>query len=417
MKEGNDEKALREKLACFLEMNPEAGLERSKKRLRVVRPWNDASVALEVSLGDKTLISALNSVRLPRSLVALWHADTKDLEIIYTPFPIDDEHYARQFNFHFKGKTVRCEFSDASERMLALAEAFLPVGEASDSRHRNLEEFKYYLMSKDKKWAKGLFGRPTCFWIRNIEWDEEVAVNLCRHLNFYMYFYDRRSPIIIIVEPEKEEGAPVKRVRYLFDTFPEEMSCVELQPYLLILWESARNARDPLSEFLYYYQIIEYSAFYYLQEKVKNQIKKILAMPHTPSRADSAARDMLDVLAKERMGDEAKIAAVICEKVDPGLIWKEIEVNKSFFANAVEFDGGFSVSPLIELDWAVDDFMCAWHPKLADNFRKIRNALVHSREARMAEVITPTEANYPKLVPWVSLLSVGAMQVMVLNKT
>jgi hypothetical protein len=77
------------------------------------------------------------------------------------------------------------------------------------------------------------------------------------------------------------------------------------------------------------------------------------------------------------------------------------------------FDGGFRLPPLIKDDWKKEDFFTAWTPKLPDALRKIRNALVHSREARMVNVIAPTRKNYHLLRPWIQPLQIIAYHTLV----
>jgi len=102
--------------------------------------------------------------------------------------------------------------------------------------------------------------------------------------------------------------------------------------------------------------------------------------------------------------------------VDPKEIWKELQPYKDYFSADVVFDGGFSLPALIKADWEVGDFVAAWTPKFPDALRKIRNALVHAREMRMVNVISPTKANYDRLRPWIAPLSLAAMQVTILQK-
>jgi hypothetical protein len=113
------------------------------------------------------------------------------------------------------------------------------------------------------------------------------------------------------------------------------------------------------------------------------------------------------------MEDEAKLNAVINQVVDPADLWKDIEVEREFFSADVEFEGGFTVPALLKKDWKLEDFKSAWHPKFADSLRKIRNALVHAREARQAKGIAPTGANLAKLRPWTRAVANAATQAII----
>jgi len=179
------------------------------------------------------------------------------------------------------------------------------------------------------------------------------------------------------------------------------------------LWESARDASDPFRRFIYLYQILEYAAFYFVQDNILNKVKRILKAPETPSNVDDSAHAILESLIEDRMSDEAKIVAIMKQVVDSKELWKEIEPNKDFFSQKVQFDGGLTIDPLLKEGWGVDDFTAAWTPKFPDTLRRIRNALVHSREARMIRVIAPTHSNYVKLRRYTAPLSIAAAAVMV----
>jgi hypothetical protein len=120
---------------------------------------------------------------------------------------------------------------------------------------------------------------------------------------------------------------------------------------------------------------------------------------------------VVDEIVEYRQSDEHKLAAVVQKSVDPEKVWFVIEKYVDYFANSQSFDGGFAVDALIKDNWTASDFAAAWTPKLPDRLRKIRNALVHSRESRVGQVIAPTRANSAKLMPWVKVIEEIACQV------
>lgn len=67
----------------------------------------------------------------------------------------------------------------------------------SVTNHRNLQTFEFYLHMKrerpESKIATSM--TPTSFWIRDIKWDDENRMmELARHLNFFMHYFDKRTP-------------------------------------------------------------------------------------------------------------------------------------------------------------------------------------------------------------------------------
>jgi hypothetical protein len=167
------------------------------------------------------------------------------------------------------------------------------------------------------------------------------------------------------------------------------------------------------TSFLYSYQILEYAAFYYLQENILQVLKKLLVAPDVAVRLNETARQILDVVVDARTEDEAKMISLIKQLVDPATLWVVMEPEVEFFCTDLEFDGGFILPALIKKGWTLEDFKSSWLPKLPDSLRKIRNSLVHSREARMAKGIAPTHANYTRLMPWATLIQAAAEQTLI----
>ncbi len=157
--------------------------------------------------------------------------------------------------------------------------------------------------------------------------------------------------------------------------------------------------------------MLEYAAFYYLREDILRSVRRILASPDAPSHRDDVARQILDIIVEDRTTDEAKIQAVFQQVVDPAALWREIERKLPLFSESTVFDGGFTLPPLVKAGWGLDDFKASWIPKLPDTFRKLRNALVHAREQRLAKCITPSIRNQRLLRPWVLLSEIATEQV------
>jgi len=95
---------------------------------------------------------------------------------------------------------------------------------------------------------------------------------------------------------------------------------------------------------------------------------------------------------------------VIEEYCDPDDIWYEIENDKDFFASPIEFDGGFTLAPLISKDTSISTWKTMWMPKLYDHVTKMRNSLVHARERRQSHVILPTIGNTYKIERYIPLI-------------
>ena len=159
--------------------------------------------------------------------------------------------------------------------------------------------------------------------------------------------------------------------------------------------------------------MLENTAFYYIQNKIMCQLQRILVAPETAASPYSASQKIVETMTADKMTDETKIEAIVQEAVNPELVWKEIDINKESFSSDVVFDGGFTLKALLKNDAKYADFCNGWEKSLPTAFRRIRNALVHARESRMSDVISPSTANYERLAPWIAPLNRVAMQVAV----
>lgn len=401
------------KLQVFLTNNPETGCSRTDEGDVITSPWGERTIKLRIDEEDEALVDALNTLYLPPRFTAIWHRDTKDLEVIYGPLTEDNETRSRSFDFDFGGISYSCEFGAASERLLLLVKSAALEEEGGFVDPRNLMMLQFYLRAQERQSVTSAFADliPTSFWIRGFEnWDENVVVDLVQHLNFYMRYFDRETPLIQIHENLPDNEGKGSNIRYPHDEFPKSVSAQLLDPVLLGLWESSVQG-NPRLRFLYSYQIIEYAAFYHASEIVQQTVRRAVMSPHTHLDPTRAVTQILDAVANDRQHETEKMKNVVHQSIDPSLIWREVQPHADFFSEKIEFDGGVTLDALIMPHWSESDFATSWHPKFIDQVRKIRNALVHGREQRMANVIMPTRANDDRLRPWLAPLSVAAEQV------
>ena len=168
--------------------------------------------------------------------------------------------------------------------------------------------------------------------------------------------------------------------------------------------------------FLYYYQILEYAAFYWVEDSVKNAICKILQAADLQSKLDDYFPKLIEALVPTRQNDEHKIRRVTECRIDPKTIWTEVSGNLEYFCAPHEFEGGFVLPPLVSSDTTEEAFSKMWSPKLVETLRAIRNSLVHARESRTEAVIVPTVANARLLRPWIPVARRMAEQVTIFDR-
>ena len=392
----NEPSELRASLERFFQLNPGSVYQATEDGGVIERPWADDTLQISVKQGDGELIESLNNIHLPPRFTAIWHEDTKDIEFIWGAVPEDNYYRSRSFEFRFGGKAYKCEFGDASARLLSVANAAKQVQPPTMTQHRNLPLVapKHIALYK----ALGVTLRATSFWVHGIEWEEAKVIEFAQHLNFYISFYDASSPFILNHPPDSSRR-PTGPPPPLPGLFPETIVGRLLDPNLLLLWEAAKT-KDPFLQFLYLYQILEYAGFYHLGEEAATKVKRLLMLPDALYRVDETTRGVIDAVVPLQFNDPARMAAVVKLVIDPSVLWPIFERQASYFSSDVKFEGGFHLQPLLREGWGLADFQTGCFPQIAEVCRKIRNALAHAREKRMADFIAPTQHNAELLQPW-----------------
>lgn len=411
--------SIKERLAPFLAKNLNSQvveIELPKKAIVIAQPWGDSSLSIVIPPNPDAFIEQLNNVFLPERFTAIWHQDKELFEIIYTayPFPSTEDLETRAFAFKHRGKTFECWFGSASERLLSIAENFLPVGAPMVSFFRNLPSFQNYVLAEKNidGFSKLPNSKPICFWVREIDWNEDAVLDLVRHLNFYMAYFDAQSPQIIIQSPPSEDVTEQTQSRFSSGSFPKAINSNPVDDALLHFWAASIEG-DPVRRFLYNYQILEYGAFFFVEDQVKRTIRKCLAAPDAAEKVEALTQQVIGALGESKIAEVQKLENLLRVCVDPKLVWRELEGNLRYFAAPIVFEGGFTLQPFIKENWTVDDFAVAWLPAFSNVLRLIRNALSHGREVRMATVVTPTTANFRSLQRWIGPIAAAAREVMI----
>jgi hypothetical protein len=399
--------ATQRKLNTFLTNNPYSAVELLDKFLVLSKPWNDESLILVLSRKARgKTIGVLNNLILPPKFTAIYHIDTNTMEYIYTRLKPDHPITSRQFIFNLDNKQYSCKFDKASERLMTLVDNY---ARARDSRtdFRNL----IYLEEADVEEESTSAGMvPFSFYVSGFQkYDENEILEVSKYLNFFMQYYDRRSPIILIHSlAEYPETLPL--LEFIEGGFPNTISTRRKDPFLMDLILAACDVGSRL-QFIYCYQLLEYAAFYYVDDEIRRELTQIVSAPDIHSNPEKYVARVLETTSDIRLDDEAKVNRLIKTTCKPEVIYNEIEHNKSYFCKQTEFEGGFTIEPFISEDTTLESFSAMWHPKTADTLRFIRNALVHGREKRFGRVISPTAKNDILIRPWCCIARRIAEQV------
>jgi hypothetical protein len=158
--------------------------------------------------------------------------------------------------------------------------------------------------------------------------------------------------------------------------------------------------------------MLEYSAYYWVEDAVKTAICRVLKAPDLQAKIDDYFPKLIEALSPTRQQDEHKIRRVVESRVEPHAVWNVVRQDLTYFSSPHQFDGGFVLESVLSKDSTEDAFVKMWTPKILDTIRAIRNSLVHARENRTQAVIFPMVGNDRLLRPWLPVVRLIAEQVM-----
>lgn len=420
--------ALSDQLKPFLDKHSYAKISRVEvaggELNQMSRPWDDHTLTLIFDDQTAEIVRVLNKTLLPPRLSALWHTETGDVEVIWTANPLPEswkEIVGRTFTVGYGKKRIRCEFGLSSPELLIIAEAVVPASSASATNFRNLQSFAQYAASKKRpprrepKRTTGAprprgIDEPRSFWIRKFRGSEDSLIEFIRHLNFYLTYFDSRSPTVLIhddYDPKFES-----RTRYTDGAFPSEIGSRNLDENLVTFWNAA-DAGNSMLRFILYYRVIEYAAFHYLDAETKLKLRKILANPSMCMNMDAAVAEVAAAFDTKKMDDVPRFETLLNNAVRPEKVWKEIEANRSAFEKPTKFEGGFVLDQIISKDEKFATFRTGGMTKFSVAIRKIRNVLSHGRDQNTSTAIMPVERNLKLLGPWVNAIAAAAGEVVI----
>jgi len=390
----------------FVANNPHVQALQEKDKIIINKPWGYEDSQFSFSKTDTQEIEELRHLLILPQLDALLHLDSNEAEFIFAfldPNEKDTADYLdRQFTFHFEGVTYACGFKETSKRLFAVAGKFRRLPSARGIQgapqliaFRDSQDLKALTPSGQKyfegRQPRSFFVKPSIA-IKTVPWEK-----LSRHLNLVMTYFDRRSPQIEFRQAV-DQGAvePFQALRLTEGKFPAELSVRSSDEILLRLIEVVRTTGARFA-FIYCFQVFEYAGFYFIDAKSKSAVSRLLRSPSFINCADDRIGELLSILTEVAQNDEVRIRRVVEEYCDPKALWREVQQDRDFFCNDINFDGGFSLPKLIAKDTTEETWCSMWTPKLIDQVTKTRNCLVHARERRESKVITPTAGNDLKI--------------------
>lgn len=373
--------------------------------------WNEDTFQLVFSEDEE--LSILQDVFLPKELYGIY---TKDCyEFIFQPLAKEYHCLDRKFCFSYKGRQYNAYYGTPSKCFQLIAKAFAPKSIEIDEtkvNYRNIKPFSDYYHQDDlPDNQRILYSKliPINFFVKGpienlTHLEREI---LLQHINFYMTYFDRKSPWILIEENKASEEYIIPCLSQEDPEFPSEISFTEIDEDLLKVLSIARMAPTTRLQYLYYFQVLEYSAYYFVEEDFRNKISNILHSPDLLVKTDIYSRRLIDEFQNKYYNDNSdsyRLYNVINKYCEYKKIRNELLANKDYFIKDVDFDGGFVIKKLFKDEKQIQCGLPNTMQDIKTNIEKIRNVLVHIRESHENKVILPTSKNEELIKPYLYLL-------------
>jgi hypothetical protein len=214
------------------------------------------------------------------------------------------------------------------------------------------------------------------------------------------------SPAILILKKKVKRPKYVRPCYSKDGAFPSIINAKEIDSTLLEIFGVASETNNIRLKFIFYYQILEFASYYYLNDKLQNKLSSLLKKPDISSNATEYSKKVIEEL-KDHFSlrdDSLKLESTITDYCTIDDIKTEIECNHGYFCEDIEFDGGLSIPKIIKNQEGLKCLTDGDLIKVKKNIERIRNVLVHLRESRENKVILPTAHNDNLLIPYLYII-------------
>ena len=221
-----------------------------------------------------------------------------------------------------------------------------------------------------------------------------------------MSYYHRDTPNLVIFEQDLEEKIYETPCYTAKENFPEIINFSKIDPILLDLFQISRKTSNIRLKFIFYFQVLEYCAYYHLNDDLKKRLTNIIKRPDLLNNTNNYSKLIIEEFKDhfKQNDDSAKLEKLINDFCTWDDIKLEIETNKDYFSNDLVFDGGLKIQALINATENFENEPKGIMKSVKSNIEKIRNVLVHLRESRENKVILPTPKNNNLLIPYLHLV-------------
>ena len=296
----------------FLEHNPWSEVVPTSNEVVVKKPWGDDSFELAFPAAPEAFADdILRDLIMPPRFEGIYHVGSQTLELFFTQLAPADPLFNKAFQFIWRGTKFSCRYAESSPEAMLLAKHFRAQNPELDSEYRGLGRINrlrvFEFLGELPEELRETVGThaPVSFFVEGLRtFVESDTVALAKHLNLYMSYFWRRTPVVLIrdVSPQELGTLPAPRPTSMAD-LPPAISASEVDPAVLDLLLTARTGSARL-RFIQYYQVLEYAAFYWTEESVRAAVRRIMAAPDLLTRLEEYVPRVIDALAPTRANDD-----------------------------------------------------------------------------------------------------------------
>lgn len=392
----------------FKEHNKDVLVENKEKKIIVSKIWRENSFHFEFN--NKTAMSFMKSMDFPKDLFAIYHRDKRMYEFIYLPLPED---YSRSFEYIYQGKSFKLYYGSPTSSFEKLVKHFVLDNsvEYNERVYGMLSYFNFY-NNRDSSLI------PINFFVEgdfeSMQYNDHVS--FFKQVNFMMKYYDRKSPYILIFDTN-EEGINEIKIPCKNDSipFPTILNSKKYDSTLLDLMEAAQHSSSIRLKYIFYYQVLEYCSYYYLENGLKRKLENIVKSPDilNANLYSSKIIELYSDYFKRYNSEAQRMDSLLKELCSFDNIKNEIATNADCFLEDICFDGGVKIEKLFNKKEDIDNPQNGIMLLIRKNIDTIRNVLVHARESRENVVIAPTAKNNILLRPYLYVLRRLAEEVII----
>lgn len=383
------------------------------KHIKIEKPWNDDTFIILLDKKDKN-INKLKNVILVDYLAAVYHLKDDVLEFIFQPLSGEDEEHflSRRFEYNYEGDTFKCYFDKTSDALSLIAKGFQRIKTSSKTQFRELRMLNdYFTLDEQPEFIKEFFkdAKPYSFYVKgNLKKYAEDFTYFLRLFNFYLEYFERGCPQVIIYKKEYYDEEFTEPCYSTDPTnFPDIINAKNIDYTILETLSIAHRTEDTRLQFIFYFQVLEYCTYYFLDNNIKKELNNILKRPDINSKSKEYTRNILENLQdhfNKYRNDSDKMEKIFTEYITYDDIILELLENGDYFCKDVEFDGGLVIKKLFNKPEEIENSNDNMLSTIRKNIERIRNVLVHLREQRENKVILPTPDNDKKLLPYLYLI-------------